>query len=160
VAAAGRLIDVWLEDVDGQRVSLGELRGLPALVVYAGRLGAAAALRIGVELEARLGGGAADPRARVVPVACLGEVPRFLRGFARSQVRQAAAGVAVWIDFERALEQTFGMHEALANVAVLDAAGRVAGVTAGEGTACIDAVTALMNRLHADRPLSPEHHSG
>lgn len=160
MAAAGRLIDVWLEDVDGQRVSLGEFRGLPALVVYAGRHGAAEATRVGVDLDARFGGTAADPRARVVPVACLGEVPRFLRGFARSQLRQAAAGVAVWIDFERALEQALGMHEALANVAVLDAAGRLAGVTAGAGTACVDAVTELMHRLHEERRLPPETDPG
>jgi hypothetical protein len=160
VAAAGRLIDVWLEDVDGRRASLAELRGLPAIVVYAGRQGAAAAMQVGVDLDARFGGGVVVPRARIVPVACLGEVPRFLRGVIRSQVRQAAAGVAVWIDCERALEQTLGMHEALANVAVLDAAGRVAGVTAGAGKACVEAVTALMHGLPESLPLSPETDPG
>lgn len=101
-------------------------------------------MAVGRSLRERL---ADMPQTRIIPVVCLGEIPGFLRGFARSQVRQAAAGVETLIDFERGLERALGMRADVANVAVLDATGRVAGVVAGAGDACVAAVEKVMRGL-------------
>ena len=145
----GQAIDVTLEDVAGKAVALSSLRGRPAILVYAGRRGSDAAIVVGKALQSRFGSEAATPVANVVPVACLAEVPRFLRGMARTQVKQAAEGVPILIDFDSGLQRSLGMDEAAANVAVIDATGHLVGITSGGGETCVDCVAALVHRLQA-----------
>jgi len=150
VGAADRLRAVRLEDVEGRTVSLAELAGALVVMVYAGRRGADAAIRIGRALQARFKDGARLPRPRIVPVACLGEVPRFFRGLARSRLRDAAEGLEILIDFERGLEQAIGMHPDVANIAVLDGDGSLRGVVTGGDESCVSQVELMIGTIVPD----------
>jgi len=145
--AAERLRGIHLEDVHGRRVALSSLGGTALVVVYAGRRGADAAITVGRALEARFGGRTGAPAARILPVACLGEVPAFFRGLARARIRAAAAGVEILIDFERALERAIGMQPAVANIAVLDGGGSLIGVMTGVDESCVTQVALVIGRI-------------
>lgn len=119
-------------------------------MVYAGRRGGDAAIRIGRALQARFGGDARLPQPRIVPVACLGEVPRFFRSLARSQIRNAAKGVEILIDFERGLEQAIGMQPDVANIAVLDRDGSLRGVVTGIDESCVTQVELMIGTIVAN----------
>lgn len=147
--AAERLRGIHLEDVQGRRVALASMRGTSLVLVYAGRSGADAAITVGRALEARLVGRAGPPTPRILPVACLGEVPAFFRGLARARIRSAAAGVEVLIDFERALERAIGMQPAVANIAVLDGGGSLVGVVTGVDESCVTQVELVIGRITA-----------
>lgn len=150
VGAADRLRAVRLEDVQGRTVSLSELAGASVVMVYAGRRGADAAIRIGRALQARFGGDARLPRPRIVPVAFLGEVPPFFRGLARSRLQEAAKGIEILIDFERGLEQAIGMQPDVANIAVLDRDGALRGVVTGVDESCVTQVELMIGTIVTD----------
>lgn len=147
LAAADRLCAVRLEDVYGRTVSLAASGGSPLVLVYAGRRGADAAIRVGRALEARYRGSDIRSRPRIVPVACLGEVPRFFRGLARSRIRDAAKGLKILIDFERGLEQEIGMQPDRANIAVLNGDGSLRGVVTGGDESCVSQVELMIGTI-------------
>lgn len=143
--ATARLLAVRLEDVAGRGVPVASLRGAPVILVYAGRRGADAAVKLGIALQERLAPRVVRPR--IVPVACLGEVPAVFRGLARAQLRQAAAGGEILVDFDRGLELAIGMRDDVANVALLDAAGTIMGLVRGAGESCVREVEILIEHL-------------
>jgi hypothetical protein len=95
----------------------------------------------------QFGSEGAAPLVTIMPVVCLAEVPRFLRGLARGHVQRAAAGAPVLIDFNGSMQKALGMDEQHANVAVLDAAGHCVGQVSGRGQPCLDRVADLVGRL-------------
>jgi hypothetical protein len=148
-------LNIVLEDQFQNRRGTDELRGDVVVLVYAERHGAEAALELGRRLHLRfhptadgapptewstqpvvgLAGwpaGVPAPDVHVIPIACVPEVPKPLHGFARMRLRQESPHVSVWLDFEDVLRQTFGLVPAEPNVALIDADGRPAQVTAGE----------------------------
>ena len=71
------------------------------------------------------------PDVRVVPVACVPEVPKMLRGLARSQLRKGSPVVPVWLDFEDVMRQGFGIVPDEPNVLLIDTRGMAQGVIPG-----------------------------
>jgi len=68
----------------------------------------------------------------VIPVACVPEVPKMLRGLARSQLRKGSPVLPVWLDFEDVMRQGFGIVPDEPNVLLLDTAGVARGVIPGQ----------------------------
>ena len=147
-------VELVMEDQFENRCETAALRGDVVVLVYAGRRGAEAAVELGRRLhthfhpsaETAAAGewsnqpviglpgwptGAPVPDVRVIPVACVPEVPRMLRGLARSQLRKGSPVLPVWLDFEDALRQGFGMIPDEPNVLLIDTAGVARGVVTG-----------------------------
>ena len=76
--------------------------------------------------------GKRSPDVRVVPVACIGDVPNLVKKVIRNQVKKEAPDVPVWLDFGETMSKTFGMVEGQPNLVVLDAWGRVRYRAAGK----------------------------
>lgn len=149
-----RLVNVVLEDQFRNRRETAQLRGHVVVLVYADRRGAEAALELGRKLHLRFhptaAGAAATewsdqpvvglpgwppgvpvPDVHVIPVACIPEVPRPLHPVARTRLRKESPFVSVWLDFDDAMRQTFGMVPDQPNVAVVDTRGITHGVLSG-----------------------------
>jgi len=147
-------VSLVMEDQFQNRCETAALRGDVVVLVYAGRRGAEAAVELGRRLHtyyhpaaagADPGGwsnqpvigvagwpaGMPVPDVRVIPVACVPEVPRMLRGLARSQLRKGSPVLPVWLDFDDAMRQGFGIVPDEPNVLLLDTAGVARGVVAG-----------------------------
>ena len=75
--------------------------------------------------------GAAIPDVRVIPVASLTEVPRALKPVARARMRKDSPVVPIWLDFDGTLKRMFGIIPGEPNVVVLNTAGQVHSVLAG-----------------------------
>jgi hypothetical protein len=148
-------VTIALEDQFRNRRATEQLRGDVVVLVYAERHGAEAALELGRRLHLRFhptADGAAPtewstqpviglagwpegvpvPDVHVIPIACVPEVPKPLHAVARMRLRQESPHVSVWLDFDDVLRQTFGLVPAEPNVALIDADGRPAQVTAGQ----------------------------
>ncbi|NBW86998.1 MAG: hypothetical protein EBR23_09270 [Planctomycetia bacterium] len=152
--------DVSLEDYFGNGRSLREFAGGVAVVVYAERHGATAALRLGQTLHARFGPVAGQPVVHVIPVACLLEVPRMFHGLARNLLRRQSPDVVVWIDFHGTLQRVVGLRPNLANVAVIDPQGRLGGAHAGDfDQQLVEAVVADVDRCRRGAEITPCPHS-
>jgi hypothetical protein len=147
-------VELVMEDQFQNHCTTAALRGDVVVLVYAGRRGAEAAVELGRRLHTHfhpsaetaadgewsnqpvigLPGwptGAPVPDVRVIPVACVPEVPRMLRGLARSQLRKGSPVLPVWLDFEDAMRQGFGMIPDEPNVLLIDTAGVARGVVTG-----------------------------
>lgn len=144
-----------MSDQFGEPHRLSELRGEVVVLVFADRQGAEASRALGEQLhvyfhpEAR-GKSAAEaqaapvrapadwpegaevPNVRLVPVACIGKVPRPLQPVVRQQFRRAVAEGALWLDMSGTLADWTGVTPAVPNVAVLDARGRLRDLQSGE----------------------------
>jgi len=148
-------VNILLEDQFRNRRGTEQLRGDVVVLVYAERHGAKAAVELGRRLHLQfhptaevvppdewstqpvvgLAGWPADvpaPDVHVIPIACVPEVPKSLHAVARMRLRQESPHVSVWLDFDDVLRQTFGLVPAEPNVALIDADGRPAQVTAGQ----------------------------
>ena len=68
--------------------------------------------------------GAREPDVQAIPVACIGKVPPLVLKLIRSQIRNAAPEVPVWLDVEDAMQQQFTLAPGVPNVVVLDTLGR------------------------------------
>ena len=77
------MIDFELEDADGQRRRLSEVRGRPVVLVAVGGPARDAAVQTGAQLAPALG----DTDAVMVAVADMLGVPRLMRGVVRGAVR-------------------------------------------------------------------------
>jgi hypothetical protein len=153
-AAAERVVNIALEDQFKNRHETLRYQGDVVVLVYAGRKGAEAALELGRKLHvqfhptasqapatewsrqpvAGLAGwpaGIAPPDVRVIPIACLPEVPKTLHTVAKSRFRKDSPFVQVWLDFEDVMRQRFGMVPDEPNVVLLDTRGYPQGVVSG-----------------------------
>ncbi len=65
------------------------------------------------------------PEVHIIPVACVGSVPRLVRNVLRNQIQRAAPHTPVWLDFGNAMQQQFGLQTGVPNLVVVDAAGRL-----------------------------------
>ena len=147
-------MNIVMEDQFRNRCETGGLRGDVVVLVYADRKGATAGQALGRRLHVHfhptaerasaaewarqpvvgLPGWPADlrvPDVRVVPVACLSEVPKPLQPVARAHFRSSSPVVPVWLDFGDTMQRTFGMTHAVENVAIIDTQGQVYGVLSG-----------------------------
>lgn len=148
-------VNILLEDQFRNRRGTEQLRGDVVVLVYAERHGAKEAVELGRRLHlqfhptaaaappeewltqpvVRLAGWPADvpaPDVHVIPIACVPEVPKSLHAVARMRLRQESPHLSVWLDFDDVLRQTFGLVPAEPNVALIDADGRPAQITAGQ----------------------------
>jgi len=143
-----------MEDQFQNRCETESLRGHVVVLVYAGRHGAEAAVELGRKLHTHYHPTAAtaDPAERskqpvigipgwpaavptpdvhVIPIACVPEVPKMLRGMVRSQIRKGSPHLPVWLDYEDAMRKGFGIVPDEPNVLLIDTAGIARGVNAG-----------------------------
>lgn len=64
------------------------------------------------------------PDVKVIPVACIGDIPGFIRPIIANRFRAAVPDVPVWLDMENQMKETFGLAEGVANLVVIDTEGR------------------------------------
>jgi len=149
-----RLVNVAMEDQFGTRRETAQMRGDVVVLVYAGRHGAEAAMELGRRLHTRFhptAEGAAPtewstqpvvgiagwpagmplPDVRVIPIACVPEVPTSLHGVVRRRLRKESPVVSVWLDFEDVMRPSFGMVPDEPNVLLIDTHGVAQGVISG-----------------------------
>lgn len=68
--------------------------------------------------------GSPTPDVVALPIACIGNVPMFVRGIIRSQIRKASPYLPVWLDFEDQMKSRFGLSSGVPNVVIVDPEGR------------------------------------
>lgn len=148
-------VSLVMEDQFNNRCETEALRGHVVVLVYAGRHGAEAAVELGKKLHLHYHPTAADtdpaerskqpvigipgwpadapvPDVHVIPIACVPEVPKMLRGMVRSQIRKGSPHLAVWLDYEDAMRKGFGIVPDEPNVLLIDTAGVARGVNSGQ----------------------------
>lgn len=153
--AEGLPVSLTMEDQFQNKCETEALRGDVVVLVYAGRYGAEAAVELGRKLNLHYHPSMADadpaaqanhpvigiagwpagvpvPDVHVIPVACVPEVPKMLRGFVRSQIRKGSPHLPVWLDYDDAMRKGFGIVPDEPNVLLLDTVGASQGVTAGQ----------------------------
>lgn len=153
--AASEPVALVMEDQFQNRCETEAMRGHVVVLVYAGRYGAEAAVELGKKLQLHyhptaaaaepterskqpvigIPGwpeGVAVPDVHVIPIACVPEVPRMLRGMVRSQIKKGSPHLAVWLDYEDAMRKGFGIVPDEPNVLLIDTAGVARGVRAGQ----------------------------
>lgn len=153
--AADSPVAIAMEDQFRNRHDTATMRGDVVVLVYAERTGAEASRQLGRKLHVRfhptaenaapaesakqpvigLAGwpqGARLPDVRVMPVACLAEIPSPFHMLARSQFRSDSPHLPVWMDFGGAMKKSFGLVPGVPNVAVIDTAGRLHAVENGQ----------------------------
>ncbi|NCX98337.1 MAG: hypothetical protein EBX35_07120 [Planctomycetia bacterium] len=149
-----RPVNIAMGDQFNNRVETAQLRGDVVVLVYAGRHGAEAAMELGRTLHTRFHPTAegAEPKAwstqpvvglagwpaglpvpdvKVIPVACVPEVPKALHGMVRRRLKQESPVVPVWLDFEDVMRPSFGMVPDEPNVLLIDTRGTAQGVISG-----------------------------
>jgi hypothetical protein len=166
-----RPVNVAMGDQFSNRVETAQLRGDVVVLVYAGRHGAEAAMELGRTLHTRFHPTAegAEPKAwstqpvvglpnwpaglpvpdvKVIPVACVPEVPKALHGMVRRRLKQESPVVPVWLDFEDVMRPSFGMVPDEPNVLLIDTRGMAQGVVSGHlDQRKLDEVAALIDDL-------------
>jgi predicted transcriptional regulator len=166
-----RPVNVVMGDQFSNRVETAQLRGDVVVLVYAGRHGAEAAMELGRTLHTRFHPTAegAEPKAwstqpvvglagwpaglpvpdvKVIPVACVPEVPKALHGMVRRRLKQESPVVPVWLDFEDVMRPSFGMVPDEPNVLLIDTRGMAQGVVSGHlDQRKLDEVAALIDDL-------------
>lgn len=153
--AADAPVSISMEDQFRNRHDTATMRGDVVVLVYAERTGAVAGREFGRKLHVRfhptaenvapaesakqpvigLAGwpqGARVPDVRVMPVACLAEIPSPFHMLARSQFRSDSPHLPVWMDFGGVMKKSFGLVPGVPNVAVIDTAGRLYAVENGQ----------------------------
>jgi hypothetical protein len=99
--------------------------------------------------------GARSPDVRVVPVACICEVPSFTTGPIRVWFRLISPDLPVWLDFQKQVQRQCGFTSGVPNVAVLDTHGRLRCLTTGPLTgAQIAQLAAIIEDLRREAVLS------
>jgi hypothetical protein len=149
-----RPVNVVMGDQFGNRCETGQLRGDVVVLVYAGRHGAEAAVELGRKLHTRFhptADGVAStewstqpvvgiagwppgmpvPDVKVIPIACVPEVPKALQPMVRRRLKRESPVVPVWLDFEDVMRPSFGMVADEPNVLVIDTRGSAQGVISG-----------------------------
>jgi hypothetical protein len=149
-----RLVTIAMGDQFGNRCETAQMRGDVVVLVYAGRYGAEAAVELGRKLHTRFhptaeGAAATEwstqpvvgiagwppgvpvPDVKVIPIACVPEVPKALQPMVRSRLKRESPVVPVWLDFEDVMRPSFGMIPDEPNVLLIDTHGSAQGVVAG-----------------------------
>lgn len=149
-----RQVNVAMEDQFGNDCQTAALQGDVVVLVYAGRHGAEAAMELGRKLHTRFHptadaaeasewstqpvvgiagwpAGRPVPDVRVIPIACVPEVPNALRGMVRRRLKRESPVVPVWLDFEDVMRPSFGMVADEPNVLLIDTGGCCRGVISG-----------------------------
>lgn len=166
-----RPVNVAMGDQFNNRVETAQLRGDVVVLVYAGRHGAEAAMELGRTLHTRfhptaegaepkawstqpvvgVAGWPADvpvPDVKVIPIACVPEVPKALHGMVRRRLKQESPVVPVWLDFEDVMRPSFGMVPDEPNLLLIDTRGMAQGVISGHlDPRKLDEVVALIDDL-------------
>jgi hypothetical protein len=145
------------EDQDGRTIALADLRDRLTVIVYGRRAGLEHHVRWGKRLDGDLrsrGTYRAEdaPETRPVQILALaqmGGIPQafrpLLRGLLRSHVEP---GYSLWLDWDDRMSATFGSHDVVSTVVVVDRAGTVRLVVSGppDGEPYRE-VSALLHRL-------------
>lgn len=71
------------------------------------------------------------PDVKVIPIACVPEVPKALQPMVRRRLKRESPVVPVWLDFEDVMRPSFGMVADEPNVLVIDTRGSAQGVISG-----------------------------
>lgn len=147
-------VNVAMGDQFGNQCETARLQGDVVVLVYAGRHGAEAAVELGRKLHTRFhptADGAAStewstqpvvgiagwpagvpvPDVKVIPIACVPEVPKALQPMVRRRLKRESPVVPVWLDFEDVMRPSFGMVADEPNVLVIDTRGAAQGVISG-----------------------------
>lgn len=69
--------------------------------------------------------GQVSPNVVVVPVACCGKVPGFIRGTLRGEIAKGSPEVVVWLDFADQMKTAFGLTAGEPNLVIFDGNGRL-----------------------------------
>jgi hypothetical protein len=156
LAARGqeRPVNVAMGDQFGNQCQTAQLRGDVVVLVYAGRHGAEAAVELGRKLHTRFHPGADGaaasewstqpvvgiagwppgvpvPDVKVIPIACVPEVPKALQPMVRLRLKRESPVLPVWLDFEDVMRPSFGMVADQPNVLLIDTHGLARGVVSG-----------------------------
>ena len=166
-----RPVNVVMQDQFANRCETAAMRGDVVVLVYAGRHGAEAAMELGRTLHTRfhptadgaepkawstqpvvgVAGwptGAPVPDVKVIPVACVPEVPKALHGMVRRRLKAESPVVPVWLDFEDVMRPSFGMVPDEPNVLLIDTRGMAQGVISGHlDQGKLEQVVALIDDL-------------
>jgi hypothetical protein len=149
-----RLVNVAMGDQFGNQCETARLRGDVVVLVYAGRHGAEAAVELGRKLHTRfhptadaaaatewstqpvvgIAGwppGVPVPDVKVIPIACVPEVPQALQPMVRRRLKRESPVLPVWLDFEDVMRPSFGMVADEPNVLLIDTQGAARGVISG-----------------------------
>ena len=145
-SAEGPVTSLAFPDQFGRTHDVAKHRGEVVVLVYGDRQGAEASRALGAALHVAFHPAAAklppaqahtapvrpvpgaegrSPEVRVVPVACTGYLPSLLRPVLVGQFRKAVPDVPVWLDFDDAMKDRYGLAAGVPNVVVFDAAGRM-----------------------------------
>ena len=147
-------MNVVMGDQFGNRYETSQMRGDVVVLVYAGRHGAEAAMELGRKLHTLFhptaeGAAATEwstqpvvgvagwpagmpvPDVRVIPIACVPEVPKALHSMVRRRLARESPVVPVWLDFEDVMRPSFGMVADEPNMLVIDTLGSAQGVISG-----------------------------
>jgi hypothetical protein len=145
-AAAGSLPPLALQDQEGRTLSLGDLRGRAAVIVYGTRHAVEESITWGRRLQTEMN---QARELQILAVAQMGGIPAAFHGVVRAHLRRRTpAAFSLWLDWDDALSATFGRHEALPTVVVADRRGEVQTVVAGRAQgASWDAVADVVRRL-------------
>ena len=178
-AEADRPVAVAMEDQFRKRHDTATMRGDVIVLVYAERNGAEASQAVGRKLHVRfhpnaervparesagqpvigIAGwpeGVRVPDVRVMPVACLSEIPAPFHMLARSQFRSKSPHMPVWMDFEGTMKRSFGIVAGVPNVAIIDTAGRLRAVENGRfDDARIEQLAAAIDQLRRQSLSAP-----
>ena len=145
-AAGGTLPPLALEDQEGRTLSLHDLHGRGAVIVYGTRHAVDESIVWGRRLQTELN---EAQELQIVAVAQMGGVPGPFRGLVRAFVQQRTpAGFSLWLDWQDRLSTLYGHHQALPTIVVADRRREVRMVLAGRAHgASWDAVADLVRRL-------------
>jgi hypothetical protein len=151
-AGSAILPPLSLQDQEGRRLNLADLRGRIVVIVYGTRERVDDHIAWGRRLErafiARGTYGATDPpedrTVRILALAQMGGIPAGFRSIIRAVVRQhTPADFSLWLDWEDRMSADFGAGGPSSSVVVADRASRVHLVTRAPSTEA--AVTQVVN---------------
>ena len=142
------MIELALSDQFEQLQNLNNHRGHVTVLLYGDRTGMPANRELGEKLHtefhpqakgmtpvearkvpprplANLPADKVSPNVYVLPVACIGQVPKLVQTIIRNQIKKGSPDVPVWLDFEDRMKTTFGLTASVPNIVVIDAWGRM-----------------------------------
>ncbi|REK15554.1 MAG: hypothetical protein DWQ37_09180 [Planctomycetota bacterium] len=135
------------EDQFAKRRAIDDLRGDVVVLIYSDRGGAEASRELGEKLHvmmhptakgkdpkvamqapvrplANQPPGAQTPDAKMIPLACIGDVPNYIRPFVRSRFRSVSPDAVVWLDLNDTMRSRYTLTPGVPNLIVFDTQGR------------------------------------
>lgn len=166
--------NVAMSDQFGRAQDVTNLRGDVVVLVFADRQGAEASRALGERLHVEFHPSAKGlspvqaskaavrpvanwthktpaPDAKMVALACIGDVPSMIHSYVRKRFREVASDVPIWLDMNDQLRKQFTVKPGVANVVVLDVKGRQRFSTAGDfDTAQFQKLTDVIENLRME----------